>query len=201
MSHLIRHRAACGGVLLAAFLAASLFANGQIIKQPRQQEDLLLGPLALGELYLKMGKADRELYGNALPKSSGLTEKQIVEALNHCQVYVLEHRRKPDQGGEWTFLEGEKDRPIVLVTGQFSFELKNARGTEFRFHVREVSVSDTNTDFPKRDGAFIVDLCTDPYERDLGDEVKVQYHRFNFRTQYLTWDLKGAFHWKGSTEN
>jgi hypothetical protein len=187
-------RKAQRAVLVAELMAATWIAAGLVCAaEPRphaaDEQILLMGPVKLGELYTNMH--NKEVFGDWIAKGSGLTNAQIIEALNGCKLYVVDSRRPTTGADGWEF--SENGRPKVLLEGELSFDLKNAKGKPFHLHVGKVVFADVNTAGTARTGSLHVELKTDQFLREnkLGGLVQIWQTDLNFRSNYLAWDVKG----------
>jgi hypothetical protein len=134
--------AACG----SALAGRAVESISQAAADDFNSDVLVMGPIALGELFERMdqwreGVDDRDFFAT----KGGPKRKAIQTALDKCQVYVLDHLGKFIYSTEvhGTGTSGES-LPHCLVKGVFTHELRGEKDQPFMLHVHEVDFLDTN---------------------------------------------------------
>jgi hypothetical protein len=121
---------------LAVVFLAVVPAWGSAKKGPTegQQQLIAIGPIGLGDLYLKMKKGP-------ILRGGGPPEAAIVNSLNQCQVFIID--KKVFKKGEWE--PAEKGFPKLTLGGKLSFVLKDKKGKDFEVQVSQLRTMGTCT--------------------------------------------------------
>src|SRR5260370_19763920 len=116
--------------------------------EPKQAEIILMGPFSMGELYatqnVSLGKCDDD---------QGPSDKEIADAFNQCQLYVID-KRVMAKTGEWQFAEAAEEYPKLALAGKMHFLLKDRKEVDFKIYLEGMcrcgSITNYYTNPPNR---------------------------------------------------
>jgi hypothetical protein len=196
-------------IVLLVFLGITCYLSnlsramtGEVKKEQEHEEIVIAGPFLLGELYKEM--EDKRLRGARIPLGGGPRNEHIIRALNKCKLYIIDKRKKAISSSKRIKYSLASFAPKLVLEGEFSFHLNDAKGKNFKIHVKETRFQGTGTwqqvdgSIPYRRSQIFVRLETTPYcdAATHGRQLVVYEHGFNFFSQTFYWDPDGTVLWK-----